>query len=144
MKEYEASHTSFRGVELCEVEAKDSSPTQKWRVKNAFEESRRSVLAPLLPPAAVVKPHASAARCASLLRVLLKDVEGSRCPVARTPRVELCLDRPRGLQGERGKSVWGAQTIKILRIRASLEPLKPPPQPIVGGSLIRMAQWTQS
>ena len=40
VKESEATRASLRDVELCDEEAKDPSPTQKWRVKNAFEESR--------------------------------------------------------------------------------------------------------
>ena len=40
MKEPEAKRGSLRDVELCDEEVKDPSPSQKWRVKNAFEVSR--------------------------------------------------------------------------------------------------------
>jgi len=46
VKASEATRASLRDVELCDEEVKDPSTTQKWRVKNAFEESR-SVPAPL-------------------------------------------------------------------------------------------------
>jgi len=40
MKEPEATRGSLRDVELCDEEVKDSSLSQKWRVKKAFEVSR--------------------------------------------------------------------------------------------------------
>ena len=93
IKAFGAPPACVRGVWLCDVEVLDPPLRQKWRVKNAFEESRSVPPLPfraLLPRAL---PHASAASSASLLRVSLKDVEASRCLEARTLRVELCLDR---------------------------------------------------
>ena len=90
VKESEATRASLRDVELCDEEAKDPSPTQKWRVKNAFEESR-SVRASLVTGRGRTRASARWVRVAS--SCIARDYARSRCPEPRTPRVELWLDR---------------------------------------------------
>ena len=92
VKESEATRASLRDVELCDEEAKDPSPTQKWRVKNAFEESR-SVRASLVTGRGRTRASARWVRVAS--SCIARDYARSRCPEPRTPRVELWLDRAR-------------------------------------------------
>ena len=90
MKASEATRASLRDVELCDEEVKDPSTTQKWRVKNAFEESR-SVRASLVTGRGRTRASARWVRVAS--SCIARDYARSRCPEPRTPRVELWLDR---------------------------------------------------